>query len=138
MLVKVFSLIVVTFVLWMTVSNKVVNSAVDVKPYRDSFDVLRSMAMPHLEILGTIYDAEQARIQHGRNLTAVSIYMQGKFLSRYGHDANCFANIGAMSGRFWASPYFIYLKSDTSDNMHIVCYKSRYDVVSGTQYIVDL
>lgn len=138
MLVKVISWIVVTFVLWMTISNNVVFSAVEVKPYRDSFDVLQSNAMTHSHILETIYDAEQARILHGRNLTAVSSYVRSKFESRYNYDANCFANIGPISGGFYANPYFIYLKSDTADNMHIVCFKTRYNDCSGDQKFIRL
>lgn len=127
---KMFYCKVVTFVLWVTITYSDVN---DAHQYNDSFDVLQSHAMTHLKIFETINDAEQARIQHSTDFTKISEYMRVKFAARYRNDANCFTNIGPISGGFWANPYFIYLKSVTGDNMHIVCFKSPFSVCNADQ-----
>lgn len=118
--------IVTLALLMMTITNQLVFSAVVVKPYRDSFDVIDSYYMSHSEILGTIYDAEQARIQHGPNLSSIANKMRLKMNSRYTDDFHCFASIDPISGALWAKPHFVYLKSDSGDNMHIVCFKSPW------------
>lgn len=121
---------VVIFVLWVTITYSAMNEA---HQNDDSFNVLKSHAMTQLEILDTINDAEEARIQHSKDFTKISEYMRVKFAARYRNDANCFTNIGPISGGFWANPYFIYLKSVTEDNMHIVCFKSPYSVCNADQ-----
>lgn len=131
MLIKLLYLSIITFVLWMTTSNNVVFSTADIKPYRDSFDILKSQNMTFFDSLDTVYDAEQARVKHLTNLTAISRYMREKF-ERFGPYPNCFANTGAIIGEFYATPQFIYLKSDTTDNMHIVCYKTCTVNCNGT------
>lgn len=115
----------ITLVLWMTIiGQNAVLSAVDVQPFKDSFYVLQSHEMSHTSILQTIYDAEQARLLYGDNLTEIGLHMNTEFRIRYGYDSNCFVQIDQIRGTFWAKPYFIYLKSDSSDNMHIICYKT--------------
>lgn len=121
MFVKIVHWITLTFVMWMIINNSVCFSAVETKPYKDSFDVVQSHTMSHLEILDTVYDAEQARILHRNNLTAISKHMQSKFTLRYDKTTHCIVNIGEISGTIWALPHFIYLKSDTNDNMYILC-----------------
>lgn len=126
MLLKIVYLFITSLLFWMVVTDNFVFSAVVVKPapYRDSFDVVQSRNFTDTQILETIYNAEQARILHGTNLTKIADYMITKSNYRFGHDNNCFVNIGEISGGFYAVPNYIYLKSDTGDNMYIICFKT--------------
>lgn len=103
-----------------------INTNADVAvPYRDSFKVLRSNAMNEVQTLQMIKHAEDARNAHGTDLTSIAVFLQGKFYELYKRgDCHCFVNIGEIRGGLVAIPHFIYLKSDTQDNLHILCFET--------------
>lgn len=137
MLLKVFSLFLTTFILGAVVAKNVVD--VNPAPVKDSFDVIDHRNMTLEEQLVMVGHAEQARTLHGTDSSKILAYVYDEFRRLYGNDANCFANIGEINGIFWTNPYFIYLKSDNRKwNMHIVCYKARFDDCSGDQHKIVL
>lgn len=133
MFFKALTWTIVTFALWMIISRNFVNSALEIKSYPNSFEILDFNSIGPTERQEIINDAEQARIQHGTNLTKIADYMRGKFATKKGHNGNCFVNAGRIRASFYSTPYFIYMKSNTSDDMHIVCYRTFYDDCSGGQ-----
>lgn len=94
-----------------------------IQPYRDSFDVVKSQGFNRTGILLAISDAEQAKTLHGTNLTKVAEYMSEHLEITYRDLIYwiCVVNLGEVSSRFFSFSLYIYLKSDTADNMHILC-----------------
>lgn len=136
MLFKSFVLFITTFILGFVFAK----NAVDMNPtsHKESFNVLDHRSMTLEEQMEIIHHAEEARWRYGTNLTRLSEHVYLYFVRLYGDDGNCFANIGEIHGVFWTNPYFIYLKSNTSDDMHIVCYKARHRECSSVQYKIFL
>lgn len=114
------------------IENHPVFAAALILPYKDSFEVLQSQGFSHTGTLQIIFDAEQARLQHGSNLTKIAYDLRDRLSERHDHDWHCFVNIGEMRGSFFAKPNYIYLRSDSGDNMHIVCFKTPWVDVPGT------
>lgn len=113
------TLSILSIVLWMSVFTEA-----KIQPYSDSFDVVKSLGFAHTATLEALYDAEQARVHHGANLTEVTDYIRRKFDSRLGYDWHCFGSVGEIGSSFWARFSYIYLKSDTADDMNILCMRT--------------
>lgn len=124
MLTKILTILILSIGLWLSVYNNAIFTAAKILPYRDSFDVVQSEGFDRAGILLAISDAEQARISHGTNLTKVADSMRENFDVRYGYDWHCFGSIGQIRSSFWSLNVYIYLKSDTADNMYILCLQS--------------
>lgn len=126
MLIKVFTLTLLSFVLWITVNNAAVFTAAKDQPYRDSFNVIKSQGFNHTSTLEFIYDAEQARIKHRTNLTLIADDLGTTMCQKFTCDWNCFVNTGKINSKFYTLQFYMYVKSDTTDNMYILCFKTDY------------
>lgn len=106
--------------------------AVKISPRRDSFDVIKSVGFSQSEQLLAIYEAEQARLLHGTDLKSIAIHMRGRCEAHFGMDFHCIADTKKPNITFWYLQKYIYLKSDTADNLQTLCIK----VVRGSTALV--
>lgn len=108
-------------------------STVAISPRRDSFDVVKSVGFWQHESLLAIHEAEQARKLYGRNLRSIAIHMKNTCQAHFGWDFHCIAAYEKPVIVFWYFQKYIFLKSDTSDNLQILCIK----VVRGSTALVE-
>lgn len=121
MLTKILALSILSTGLWMTMYNNSIFTAAKIQPYHGNFDVFMSAYFSDAETLDAIDYAGQARMLHGTNLTKVAEHMRGKLYSRCIGDWHCYASFGEIRGSFRPRRAYIYLRSDTADEMHIFC-----------------
>lgn len=111
-------------------------SDTNIVPHNGSFVVLNSNAMSDVEIHKMVKVAEDARVTYGMNTTKLARYVQHKFFYLYEKaDCHCFVNIGEVKGSLVAKLHFIYLKSDTQDDLHILCFETTCGPDSVRVYI---
>lgn len=116
----------------LTLTLLATHAAIDLQPYKDSFEVVKSKGFSHVDLLQVTYDAEKARKDHGMDLSKIANSVRYQLSLRHGYDWHCFVNIGETRCSFFAKPSYVYLKSDSGDNMHIVCFKTPWVDVPGT------
>lgn len=75
-----------------------------------------------MEQLQFIHYAEEARKAHSNDLSELSRVLNKKLYKEMGlKHCFCFAQTQPINGHFWHKEKYIHVKSDTNDNMQILC-----------------
>lgn len=88
------------------------------------FIQLQSTGLTQSEINQITSDTEQARIRNNGNPVGIAKDMKDTLGARYGIYWNCIVIYRPVFGSYWYEQYYIYMVSDTGDNMNVMCFKA--------------
>lgn len=93
-----------------------------VQPRKDSFVVHFEKNYTLTEQLEFVHYAEEARSKYGNNLTGIAGEMGKKVNKVMGlRDSYCIVQTQPIHARYATDQKMIYLKTDTADNLRILC-----------------